>query len=133
MMFTCEASETGIRCTRAFLNRAMDALGLDEEGAIHFAEKAQARGRQLPPDEYAQHPFLSRRDPARGELVYEYKDWYVVLSDAGVAISIYDNPRLRREKKPNRARIQFDGKRRIRDAKRCQRYLADDTDEDDLF
>lgn len=132
MMFTCEAPETGIRCTRAFLNRAMDSLGMDEERAVHFAEKAQSRGRQLQPGEYAQHPFLSRRDPAKGERVYEYKDWYVVLSDTGVAITFYDNPRLRRQKKPNHARIQFDGKRRIRDAKKCQRYLTGDADDDTL-
>ena len=133
MMYPAEATDTAIRCTGVFLTRACNELSLDADGAAEFALKARERGKQLPAHEYRNFPFLANRSYDKGEYLYLYRGWYVLITADNVAVTLYDEPRARREKKPHSARVQFQGKKRLRDARLSRQSLCDDDDYLDLL
>ena len=100
-----------LRCTMVFLSKARTMLGMDEAEAAEFAYNAQADGKKLRECDYRKYPILSRWDPAKGEFAYFYGGCCAVISAEGVAIQLYEDPRLK--KKPQSACKHSRPKRKI--------------------
>ncbi len=102
------------------IERSRERFGLNEDRANRFIAKALERGKtsgEMPKKERA---YMEAREAARGCKTVFYNGAFFIFGLNDVCITVFEAPAWFCRKQ------YFDGKERIRDAKKYQRYSLPD-------